>query len=119
MRQKTRTSERALVHMEVAYKESGPFIKSYIMNVNGGGLFIKTATPLPLDSKVTLSLTLPGDTEVMALEGIVVWTNPKGGKNSFPKGMGVKFLNIKDEHAEKINKLVKEHEKEIENFSLI
>jgi hypothetical protein len=33
--------------------------------------------------------------------------------------MGVKFLNIKNEHAEKINKLVKEHKKEIENFSLI
>jgi uncharacterized protein (TIGR02266 family) len=105
--------------MEVVYKESGSFIKSYIMNVNGGGLFIKTATPLPLDSKVTLSLTLPGDTEVMTLEGVVVWTNPRGGKNSFPKGMGVKFLNIKSEHGEKINKLVKEHKKEIENFSLI
>ena len=119
MSQETRTGERVLVHMEVTYKEAGPFIKSYIMNVNGGGLFIKTATPLPLDSKVTLSLTLPGDTEAMELEGIVVWTNPKGGKNSFPKGMGVKFLNIKEEHAEKINKLVKEHKKEIENFSLI
>ena len=119
MSQNARTNERASVHMEVAYKESGSFIKSYIMNVNGGGLFIKTATPLPLDSKVTLSLTLPGDTEVMALEGIVVWTNPRGGKNSFPRGMGVKFLNIKSEHGEKINKLVKEHKKEIENFSLI
>jgi len=119
MSQNARTNERTSVHMKVVYKESVSFIKSYIMNINGGGLFIKTATPLPLDSKVTLSLTLPGDTEVMDLEGIVVWTNPKGGKNSFPKGMGVKFLNTKSEHAEKINKLVKEHKKEIENFSLI
>lgn len=119
MSQNAGTNERTSVHMKVVYKESISFIKSYIMNINGGGLFIKTATPLPLDSKVTLSLTLPGDTEVMDLEGIVVWTNPKGGKNSFPKGMGVKFLNIKSEHAEKINKLVKEHKKEIENFSLI
>jgi len=55
----------------------------------------------------------------MELESIVVWTNPRGGKNSFPRGMGIKFLNIKNEHAEKINKLVKEHKKEIENFSLI
>lgn len=119
MSQNAGTNERTSVHMKVVYKESISFIKSYIMNINGGGLFIKTATPLPLDSKVTLSLTLPGDAEVMDLGGIVVWTNPKGGKNSFPKGMGVKFLNIKSEHAEKINKLVKEHKKEIENFSLI
>lgn len=114
-----RTDERASVHMEVAYKESGSFIKSYILNVNDGGLFIKTETPLPLDSKVTLSLTLPGDTEIMEMEGVVVWTNPRGGKNSFPKGMGVKFLNLKSEHAKKINSLVKEHKKEIENFSII
>ena len=113
MSQNARTKERACVHMEIAYKESGSFIKSYIMNVNGGGLFIKTATPLPLDSKVTLSLTLPGDTEIMEMEGIVVWTNPKGGKNSFPKGMGIKFLNIKKECGEKISKLVQEHKKEV------
>ena len=119
MSQNARTNQRTSIHLEVAYKESGSFIKSYMLNVNGGGLFIKTATPLPLDSKVTLRLTLPGDTEAMDLEGIIVWTNPKGGKNSFPKGMGVKFLNIKSEHAKKINKLVKEHKKEIENFSLI
>ena len=67
MSQNARTNQRTSIHMEVAYKESGSFIKSYILNVNGGGLFIKTATPLPLYSKVTLGLTLPGDTEIMKL----------------------------------------------------
>ncbi len=119
MSDEIRDNERASVHMEVSYKESGSFIKSYIINVSGGGLFIKTATPLPLDSKVTLSLTLPDDPEVMKLEGMVVWTNPKGGKNSFPRGMGIKFVNMKKEYSEKIQSLVKEHKKEIENYSLL
>jgi len=119
MTENARDTERASVHMEVSYKESGSFIKSYILNVSGGGLFIKTATPLPLDSKVTLSLTLPDDPEIMKLEGIVVWTNPKGGKNSFPRGMGIKFLNLKKEYEKKISKLVDENKKEIENYSLI
>ena len=119
MTDNTRGNDRASVQMEVSYKESGSFIKSYIINVSGGGLFIKTATPLPLDSRVTLSLTLPEDPEIMKLEGVVVWTNPRGGKNSFPKGMGIKFIDMKKEHSEKIDKLVKEHKKEIENYSLI
>lgn len=119
MTDNARNNERASVHMEVSYKESGSFIKSYILNVSGGGLFIKTATPLPLDSKVTLSLTLPNDPEIMKLDGIVVWTNPRGGKNSFPRGMGIKFVNMKKEYQDKIGKLVEENKKEIENYSLI
>ena len=119
MSDEVRDKERARVHMEVSYKESGSFIKSYIINVSGGGVFIKTATSLPLDSKITLSLTLPDNPEIMQLEGVVVWTNPRGGKNSFPRGMGIKFVNMKKEYAEKIQNLVKEHKKEIENYSLL
>jgi len=114
-----RDNDRASIPMEISYKESGSFIKSYIINVSGGGLFIKTATPLHLDSKVTLSLTLPDDSEVMLIEGVVVWTNPRGGKNSFPRGMGIKFVNMKKEYSEKIYKLVKDHKKDIENYSLL
>lgn len=100
------------------FKEKGSFLRSYMLNVSKGGLFIKTANPLPLESKVMLQVIMPGDTEKIIIEGIVVWANPANAKNSFPSGMGIKFNKMDLEQREKIEKFVEEHRKDIKSHSI-
>ena len=119
MNQEKRCVPRVATTIEIMFKEVGSFIKAYMLNVSNGGLFIKADDPLPLDSAVTLRVSLPGESEEMQIQGNVVWNNPRGRKNSFPKGMGVQFVEIKPEHAEKINEFVKKYHKEIKDHSFL
>ena len=119
MDQEKRSGPRATTKIEIMFKEIGGFIKAYMLNVSNGGLFVKADDPLPLDSPVNLKLTLPGESEEMQIQGRVVWNNPKGRKDSFPKGMGIQFVEIKPEHAEKINEFVKRYHKEIKDRSFL
>jgi len=119
MAEEKRAGPRAMIKIEIIYKEAGSFVRSYILNLSNGGLFVKAENPLPLDTHVMIQLTLPGETEPMEIEGIIVWINFKARKSSFPKGMGVKFISLNEEDAVKIKALVKKHKKEIEEYSII
>jgi len=119
MTQEKRSSPRATTRIEIVFKEVGSFIKAYMLNVSNGGLFVKADDPLPLDSPVILRVTLPEESEEIEIQGSVVWNNPKGRKNSFPKGMGIQFVEIKPEHAEKIDEFVKKYHKEIKERSFL
>ncbi len=119
MTEERRASPRATTKIEIVFKESGAFYKAYMLNVSRGGLFIKTDSPLALETSVLLLLKIPSETETMEIEGRVVWVNPKSRKNSFPKGMGIQFVQMKSEDEEKIKSFVEEHFKEIENYSIM
>ena len=119
MGQEKRGRPRATTKIEITFKEVGGFVKAYMLNVSNGGLFVKAEDPLPLDSPVLLKLTLPGESEEMQIGGCVVWNNPKDRKNSFPKGMGIQFVEIKPEHAKKIEGFVKKYQKEIKARSFL
>ncbi len=119
MGEEKRQSPRANTKIEIMFKEFGAFIKVYMLNVSNGGLFIKTDNPLPLEAPVLLKLTLPGAPDAMEIEGRVVWNNPKGRKNSFPKGMGIQFIKMAPEHEEIIQGFVDKYRKEIEHHSLM
>jgi len=118
MEEEKREVPRSPVKIEIMFKEFGSFIRVYMLNVSNGGLFIKTENPLPLDSPVHLKMKLPGEANTMEVEGRVVWNNPKGRKNSFPKGMGIQFVKMLPEYAEKMQGFVEKYRKEIENHSI-
>lgn len=119
MVEERRANPRATTKIEITFKESGAFFKAYMLNVSRGGLFIKTDSPLVLETSVLLLLKLPSENETLEIDGRVVWVNPKSRKNSFPKGMGIQFVNMKPEDEEKIKNFVEEHLKEIENYSIM
>ena len=52
------------------------------MNMSSGGMFIKTNHLLPIDAEFALNLQLPDDSEIMTINGRVVWT--KSVSNVFP-----------------------------------
>ena len=119
MGEEKRKNPRIETNIEIMFREAGSFIKSYMINVSKGGVFIKTPSPLPIDSPVNLQMQMPDDNETMEIKGCVVWSNPMGEKNSFPTGMGIQFVNMKPEHEEKILVFVKKHMKEIKQRSII
>lgn len=114
-----RSSPRIETKIDILFKESGAFIRSYMMNVSRGGLFLKTEKPLPIDSTVTLMIRLPGQTEPMEIQGCVVWSNPKAKNTAFPCGMGIQFTKLNPEHKKKIDEFVDKHQKEIKESSVV
>jgi type IV pilus assembly protein PilZ len=108
------------VRIEIMFKEYASFIKVYMPNITNGGLFIRTDNPLPLDAPVKLRMRLPEDTQDLEVDGRVVWTFVKGSKKAFlPKGMGIQFVNMRPEYAQKIKKIVDRFRNEIDRSSIM
>lgn len=69
-----------------------------IMNISRGGLFLKTAIPLPVGQRAKVIWKTADDQEVEA-EAEVVWScqggalGPEGG--FMMPGMGLKFISVK------------------------
>jgi len=105
--QERRTDPRAPVEVEVHYRSAQEFLSAYTLNVSGGGVYIMTKEPLPLNQVVHLRFTLPGVARVFNLQGLVVWTNPFPSRSSFPSGMGIRFMNLDPEGKKLIAGFVK------------
>lgn len=101
-----RVMPRVDTNLNIAYTSSGASRYSYMLNLSGGGIFIKTDTPLPIDAELTMSFRLPGDPDMLQVRGRVVWTKPE--TRAFPAGMGVQFLDPPPECARKIQSFVQD-----------
>jgi len=69
------------------------------VNLNSGGMFLATETLLPVDTLLTLELTLPGSDLPLQTAVRVAWVNHPEWlkKNSLPCGLGVQFKNPSQE----------------------
>jgi uncharacterized protein (TIGR02266 family) len=114
-----RAYPRAEARIEVEFKKDIDFASSYMINISKGGLFLKTDDAYPLNTIVFLRFTMPGDTEPVETEGKVVWSNTSRIKEVFPRGMGIKFLKLKPNDAEKIKKFVDAHLPQIQSQSIM
>ena len=106
--QKRREDPRVDVDLEIQYRTAQEFTAAYAKNISGGGVFIRTQQPLPLNSEVQVRFTLPGVSRPFVVHGLVVWTNPHPSRSSFPPGMGIKFMELAPEAEEIIARFVKE-----------
>ena len=114
-----RAHTRAAIKIEIEYKDEMDFIKSYLLNISGGGIFIKIDEALLLDTTVQLRFTIPGNPRVIEAEGKIVWCNPKGGRGYFPKGIGIKFTKLDPDDAARIKTFVDKHYAEIANHTFL
>lgn len=101
-----RVEERVEVEVEVRYRTIQDFLAAYSRNISGGGLFIRTPQPQPLNQQVQLRFTLPGLDRRFEMGGIVVWSNASP-RSSFPPGMGIKFVQVAPEDVERIHEFVR------------
>jgi uncharacterized protein (TIGR02266 family) len=71
------------------------FVSNQVCNISRGGLFIRSETPLPLHSEVSLVLRLPDGQRCIRATGRVIWNYDirKGTARIVPGG-GIRFLDL-------------------------
>lgn len=102
-----RSYERFPTSISVDYGSGDTFLFSYVDNISEMGIFIRTDTPSPIGTPMTLRFS-HDSTGSLEIEGEVAWINPVkiDGDNPNP-GMGVQFTNLTPELREQVVELVK------------
>jgi c-di-GMP-binding flagellar brake protein YcgR len=68
-----------------------------------GGIYISTAQPLPIDTKIFMRIHFDQQgEEYINVEGVVRYAQPK-------RGMGIKFINLREEDRKKIEARVENY----------
>ncbi|HTN42314.1 MAG TPA: TIGR02266 family protein [Nitrospiria bacterium] len=90
-----RKDPRFDVKIKVDFSTKGIFVSNYVTNLSRGGVFIETATPLPIQSQIHLTFMLPDINVRIEATGKVVWTyDVKKGTGKVVSGMGIKFTDL-------------------------
>lgn len=92
--QERREEPRVEAEIEVRYRTAQEFLSAYSLNISGGGIFVRTPDPLPLNRVVRLRFMLPGISHRFEVNGMVVWSNPGSSRSSLPSGMGIKLMDL-------------------------
>jgi type IV pilus assembly protein PilZ len=71
------------------------FFSNYVCNISNGGVFIRSSSPLPLNSEVALVFRLPESDQCIRATGRVVWNYdmPKGTSH-IVTGSGIRFVDM-------------------------
>ena len=99
-----RLSPRAPVTVRVDYSTVDSIFSEFTRNINEGGLFIESETPLPLEDKVQLHFRLPGVDDPFKVDGRVAWIKESGADG--PAGMGIEFENLDEGARLRIDEIV-------------
>jgi hypothetical protein len=94
-----RKEERLTINKE--FDSFDQFIQEYVTNISRTGAFIKTSTPLPVGSEVTLRFTVVMD-DVEVIEGVGEVVRLE----TDPPGMGVVFKKLSKYSEKLIQKLL-------------
>ncbi len=89
-----REEQRLKKTLSLSYKNQESFVNAYTSNISKGGLFIKTANPLPEGESFILKLKLPGLADALKINCIVVWVNKDESNPEVPVGMGLRFVDM-------------------------
>jgi uncharacterized protein (TIGR02266 family) len=101
-----RQEPRAEVDVEVHYRTAQEFLSAYTRNISGGGIFVRTQNPLPLNQTVRLRFTLPGIARTFECSGVVVWANAPSSRSALPSGMGIKLEELDQESRRLLSEYV-------------
>ncbi|HEU5394046.1 MAG TPA: TIGR02266 family protein [Candidatus Methylomirabilis sp.] len=97
---------RTPVELPVEYAITDRFVATSCLNISRGGIYVQTPDPPPLNREIILRFTIPGDSVPLRLRGRVVWSNPHAGRNPFPPGMGVQFLDLGAAQAARLDDFI-------------
>jgi type IV pilus assembly protein PilZ len=101
-----RRDPRLPVNIRIDYQTVDAFFSEFASNINQGGLYIKTAKPLPPGTGLNIQFLLPGKSRPIQVRGEVVWVNERTTKGINP-GMGIRFEDLDAETKAEINELVR------------
>lgn len=100
-----RTEPRIPKTLSVSYKDKKSFLTAYTGNISGGGLFIKTDSPLPVGESFSLKLQLPEIPDPLKIQCTVAWANKQ--EEGEASGMGIKFSKMSDKDNQRLQSYIK------------
>ena len=107
MEEERRQHPRTRVNWPVTIQTEEGTIERATYNISPNGAFIRGLSPLELHEVV--DITLSGPDHPVTVKARVVWTsNQIPPHEDMPRGVGVEFINISDEHREIISSVVSE-----------
>jgi len=105
MEQESRQHQRAKVNWPVTIQTEEGTIERATYNISADGAFIRGLSLLELHEVV--NMTISGPDHPITVKARVVWSRSQvPPKEDMPRGVGVEFINISDEHREIISSLV-------------
>jgi uncharacterized protein (TIGR02266 family) len=107
-----RAARRAqLAGVRVTYESAaGDRVDADATDLARGGLFVRTATPLPVGKRIALEIQVVGEQAPWSALGRVVWIRERGEGDEQPPGMGVKLIDVDDAVAAGLDRLVETRE---------
>ncbi|MBI3180911.1 MAG: PilZ domain-containing protein [Myxococcales bacterium] len=99
---RSRFAFRLPVALPVRIVCDGQKREEQLVDLSEGGAFIRTPSPLPINSVVTLSLKPPRSLTRIEIRGRVAWIRPNGED----QGMGVEFQLQNARQGERLKKLL-------------
>lgn len=114
----TRLSPRTRVHAQIVFKiptQKGryKFLSLYSEDISEGGVFLKSSTrklPFSVGSIVDLHFSLPSHPALIRAKGKIIWTTEGWSENlEGLNGLGVQFIDMKEEFREVIRRFVSEN----------
>jgi len=100
-----RKQGRFPLRLKVAFSTPQEFVERYIFNIGPGGLFIESKTPLKPGDELDLKIFLHETAEPLEIPCEVMWCRKEEQQRpdgKLPTGMGVKFLRLSKENAERV-----------------
>jgi uncharacterized protein (TIGR02266 family) len=105
----TRKEERITKKLSLMFKDRQKFIKAYASNISNGGLFIRNDNPLPVGEQFLLKLQLPDIKDAISIKCQVAWIRrPRDASAKRLAGMGVKFIEMRDEDNKVLRQYIKQ-----------
>ena len=106
--QEQRIAPRAKIKWPVIVQKSTGVIEGVTLNISSTGVFIGCRRPLRLNEVFDMVITAPD--QAIGAKAEVVWSNKYGPDDYItPRGMGVRFLDISEEHQRFIAKAVSQY----------
>jgi len=91
-----RSAPRVPVKMRVEIEEGAPEKYLACINLSEGGIYLRTAAPLPEGTVIHVIFMLPHDTVPIELAAEVIRTYSLGTQLEAEPGMGLRFLAVSD-----------------------
>ncbi|WP_303721625.1 PilZ domain-containing protein [Malonomonas rubra] len=97
-----------LIIQKIQVESDRPVFFGYSKNLSRSGLFIATTNPIDPGVQLDLEIPLPFPTsETLRCRCEVVWRRPLGKHLPFEPGMGLKFIDMPEDVARRIDDWIK------------
>jgi uncharacterized protein (TIGR02266 family) len=105
-----RESPRIEAAFRVRYPSLDKLVVAYTHDLSQGGMFLATQRFLPINAVVRLQIELPeGGGEIVAIARVAYVRDAKAAQeDGKPAGLGVQFLDLEGESAERIERFITE-----------